>query len=84
MASLQEACDAILQYLESRPEVDEGVMNDEEGRPLLLPMPPEEPLVLASIRCLGRSADSPIGRDFLVSFHLVCSETGSTLMLELY
>ena len=56
MTSLQETCDAILQYLESGPEVDKWLMQDEEGHLLAVPAPLEEPLVLACIRCLGRYA----------------------------
>ena len=55
MTSLQETCDAILQYLESGPQADDWLEHSEEGL-LAVPGPPEEPLVLASIRCLGRYA----------------------------
>ena len=53
MTSLQETCDAILQYLESGPQVDEGHEQSEEGL-RAVPRPPGDSLVLASIRCLGR------------------------------
>lgn len=39
MTSLQETCEGVLQYLEAAAEGE---------------VPPEEPLILPSIRCLGR------------------------------
>lgn len=85
MTSLQEACDAILQYLESRPEEDKGPWDAEAGGPLpVVPMAEGEPLVLASIRCLGRYPDSPTGTGLLLSSKPECNETGGTLELEVY
>ena len=53
MTSLQETCDAILQYLESGAQVDAGHEHSGEGLPAVS-RPHEDPLVLACIRCLGR------------------------------
>jgi len=50
MTSMQETCDGILQFLEYVQQEEEGASDELTGMPEL----PEQPLVLAGTRCMGR------------------------------